>query len=292
MKRMVFAGLTLALMATAAMAGGGWVQPPVQSFAATSLQVKDVAGALWVDVKPTDKISVQVSGDRERVKTLRVYESYNVVHIVDETPGRHFSLGDWHSWFGNHHFSDRDLKNLKIHVVLPDRKLKVEVAGFTGDARIGNTHGPLTFKAAGMGHSVIGDVAAAEVDVAGSGDVRVGRVDGDFSAHIAGNGTISAGDVGHGLDTKIAGQGNVNATSVHGPVNIKIAGQGWVKIAGGEADPFQVRIAGQGDVDFNGVAHNPVIRSAGMAKIRVKKYIGKLDNRDKATFVVGYQSAN
>lgn len=286
MKFLATAAVALGLLTTATLAAGNRVTGPAERFSASGLKVENVAGTLTVDVKPTDKVSVQVSGAKDRLDHVRVYESHHVVHVTD-TQKRHFSLFDWHSWFSDHHHSEDDVKNLKIHVTLPDQKLKVDVHGFTGNARIGNTHGPLTFKAAGMGHSEIGDVGMAEIAIAGTGNVRVGRVAGDFSADIAGNGTISAGDVGHGLNTKIAGQGKVNAASVHGPVNIKIAGQGWVKIAGGEADPFQVKIAGQGDVAFNGVARNPQIRSAGMAKIRVKKYIGKLDTSGKTDFAVG-----
>jgi len=123
--------------------------------------------------------------------------------------------------------------------------------------------------------------AIREATIAGSGGIRVDRVQGEsFSGQIAGSGDLALGEVevadlklgiaGSGEATvragragraqfEIAGSGDINAGGVQAETaTISIAGSGNVRgNASGSAD---VRIAGSGDVEITGGARCTISR--------------------------------
>ena len=86
--------------------------------------------------------------------------------------------------------------------------------------------------------------------IAGSGDMRVDRVQADrFSASIAGSGDLQVGQIRAG-DTKfsIAGSGGITAAGNAQSADISIAGSGDVHLGGFEVRRAEVSIVGSGDV--------------------------------------------
>lgn len=90
----------------------------------------------------------------------------------------------------------------------------------------------------------------ASADIAGSGDMRIDRVEGDrFTAEIAGSGdiAIAALRVGEG-SFSIAGSGAIKAAGSAGRTNVEVAGSGNVDLAGVDAKAASISIVGSGDV--------------------------------------------
>ncbi len=86
--------------------------------------------------------------------------------------------------------------------------------------------------------------------IAGSGDMRVDRVQSDrFTATIAGSGDLQIGTIRTG-DAKfsIAGSGNIAASGTANRANISIAGSGDVNLENLEMRTADVSIVGSGDV--------------------------------------------
>ena len=92
-------------------------------------------------------------------------------------------------------FQEDKPDQLIVTVTVP-RGTRVEVNDIVGKATIGNTEGELRFSSAGYTDSTIGNVAAANVSLAGSGKVLVGNVAGDLKAETAGSGDIQVGNTG------------------------------------------------------------------------------------------------
>lgn len=122
--------------------------------------------------------------------------------------------------------------------------------------------------------------------LAGSGDIKVDRVEGDFSGKIAGSGGIEVGAINGGnAELEIAGSGSARAAGTADQVTAKIAGSGeidaaglaakvaTVKIAGSGAvraqasDSAAVNIAGSGDVEISGGA-KCTVKKAGSGDVR------------------------
>lgn len=122
--------------------------------------------------------------------------------------------------------------------------------------------------------------------VAGSGDIKVDRVEGDFAGEVAGSGGIEVGAMKGGrAELEIAGSGNIRASGTANAVAIEIAGSGdidttalaartaAIEIAGSgnvrarASDSADVRIAGSGDVEVSGGA-KCTVKKAGSGNVR------------------------
>jgi hypothetical protein len=126
-----------------------------------------------------------------------------------------------------------------------------------GDWTVANVAGKMKINQAGSGNTVTGSSGEAVLRIAGSGDVRVGEINGAMTADMAGS-------------------GDVNALSMSGPLSVKIAGSGDVRIAGGHATEMTVSIAGSGDVSLDGVADSLRARIAGSGDVHVKQVNGPI----------------
>ena len=88
--------------------------------------------------------------------------------------------------------------------------------------------------------------------IAGSGDVKVDRVSGDFDGEVAGSGGLQVGRIEGGrVRFDIAGSGGVEAGGKADTVDISIAGSGDVKLGGLSARSADVSIAGSGNIQAN-----------------------------------------
>lgn len=123
---------------------------------------------------------------------------------------------------------------------------------------------------------VIGDVAGAlEADISGDADLRVGKA-AMADIDIAGSGDVALGEIDGMLDVSIAGSGTVRGARLDGPLTARIAGSGAVMIQAGRADSLKATIDGSGLVSFEGTAARPVLRLFGSAEARFGAVEGRL----------------
>ncbi len=291
--RLIAAVAPLALLGAVAFAED---QTVMQSFQAKRVQIDALAGNLKVLVaNDYPGIDVSLAGSQEMIQKIRLSTSGDAVVLAMEGVE-----GDW--WDDMWNWSSSAPGDLRVTItVAPGTPLKVD--NYIGDAEIGDLEAALKMNTSG-GRVRAGNVTRADVAIAGSGDIILGRVAGDLDASIAGSGSVKTGDaqsadieiagggevkvgaVSGDFDVDIAGSGEVYAVSVNGKVNIDVAGSGDVRIDGGVADPFKVDIAGSGDVRFGGTANNPDVSVMGSGNVWISSYTGTLSS-DGADIKVG-----
>ncbi|ALL12975.1 GIN domain-containing protein [Caulobacter henricii] len=135
-------------------------------------------------------------------------------------------------------------------------RLELANAG-CGDWVVANVKGGLEVSQAGSGDTSTGTAGSAEINIAGSGNVRTQEVAGDFTV-------------------AIAGSGNAGAASVGGKVDISIAGSGDVSISGGRATSIDVSIMGSGDVNHDGEVGDVDVSVAGSGDVRIARATGRV----------------
>ena len=124
-----------------------------------------------------------------------------------------------------------------------------------GDWTIANVRGGLEISEAGSGDVKTGSASSAEVRVAGSGGVTLGRIAGDLNANIAGS-------------------GDIHAASISGDLNARVAGSGDVHVDGGQARVMNASVAGSGDVAFGGVAQRLDAKVMGSGDVTAARVTG------------------
>lgn len=124
-----------------------------------------------------------------------------------------------------------------------------------GDWTVGNVKGQFSARQAGSGDLRAGSTGAADVRIAGSGDVNLTAVNGPLTADIAGS-------------------GDVHAASINGDLKANVAGSGDVTVDGGRVRDMKVSVAGSGDVTFGGVANTLEARIMGSGDVRAAKVTG------------------
>ena len=131
------------------------------------------------------------------------------------------------------------LDRLKIEVDGSNLKIGMERGNWGGWKRDG---------AKTLIHVTLPAIRAAAI--AGSGDMRVDRVESDrFAASIAGSGDLQIGSLrARDADFSIAGSGGITASGSAESADISIAGSGDVNLEGVEIRTASVSIVGSGDV--------------------------------------------
>lgn len=115
--------------------------------------------------------------------------------------------------------------------------------------------------------------------IAGSGDISVDKVEGDFESEVAGSGSIGVGALNGGrTSVEIAGSGEFTGAGSVDALDVEIAGSGDVDLAGLTAKTADVSIAGSGNVRANATETAAVkimgsgdVELRGGAKCTVKK---------------------
>ena len=89
-------------------------------------------------------------------------------------------------------------------------------------------------------------------EIAGSGEIAVDKVEGDFYGAVAGSGDLRLAAVkGGNVELSIAGSGGIKAIGIAQSAKVGIAGSGDVDVAGLAAKTAEVSIAGSGNVRAN-----------------------------------------
>jgi hypothetical protein len=115
--------------------------------------------------------------------------------------------------------------------------------------------------------------------IAGSGDISVDKVAGDFDGEVAGSGDLKLGAVAGGkVKLAIAGSGGVSAAGKADSVDLSIAGSGDIDTRGLASRTADVTIAGSGNVTANATESADVsimgsgdVEVTGGAKCKVSK---------------------
>lgn len=126
---------------------------------------------------------------------------------------------------------------------------------------------------------VMGDVGSGlEVDLSGDADFKAGKA-ASVDVDIAGSGDVILGDIDGMLDVSIAGSGSVRNTRLEGPLTARIAGSGAVLVGSGRADKLRATIDGSGTVLMSGVAVDPDLRLYGSAEVRLGAVRGRINHQ-------------
>jgi uncharacterized protein YaiE (UPF0345 family) len=245
-----------------------------------------LVGQLDIQVSSGPQMTYTLSGEAEAIKDVSARVEGDTLVIDQKDPKSSWFM--WFEWNG-----DWDDRRIKVSLTVPTGT-PLDIDSIVGDVTIGDINGPLKFEltaadakigavttaeidAAGAGSIQIASVQGAlNLDVAGSGDVRVGNA-GSVNVDIAGSGELTVGAIAGGLSVDIAGSGDVAIDSVSGPVDFSSAGSGDVVIKNGKATPLKISIMGSGSFDFGGEAVDPNISVAGSGEIKIKSYTGKLN---------------
>jgi len=127
---------------------------------------------------------------------------------------------------------------------------------------------------AGCGEWEAGNVRGKlTVNVAGSGSVRTGTA-GAAELRVAGSGDIATRDIAGPVDAMNVGAGDIDVASVRGAFKARIAGSGHVRAAGGHASAMLASIAGSGDIALKGVADSLNASVMGSGDVRVLRVTG------------------
>jgi cytoskeletal protein CcmA (bactofilin family) len=91
--------------------------------------------------------------------------------------------------------------------------------------------------------------ALAAASIAGSGDMSVDRVQGDFDGNVAGSGNLRVGDLrGGNASLQSAGSGDMQVAGTAAKLSAAIAGSGEIDARGLTATSADVSVAGSGNV--------------------------------------------
>lgn len=270
--------------AAAPTATGG---PVDKTFAVKRVHIDGMVAMVEIIAIPQGPVRVQASGKAETLKELQV-------HAVGDEVVLRLDTDKDEAWFPWNLFNlwskDRKVQDLRIRISSP-LGTPYEIEDMIGSINAGDLDAPLRLD----GHALtarFGRVQNARVSVAGSGRIALGAIketldldiagSGNFEApsaaaaqiEIAGGGSVKLGPLAGGLNAEIAGSGDIRVAQVNGPVDLEIAGSGTILIDGGRATSFDVEIAGSGDIRFKGHADNPRISIAGSGDVRVGTYSG------------------
>lgn len=148
----------------------------------------------------------------------------------------------------------------------------------------------------GSGDASVEGARAASADT-GSGDVRVARIRGEFTASV-GSGDIDARDIGS-LHLLSVGSGDVTASGIRGGAKVGSIGSGDLEIRNtggpveigsvGSGDVELIDIGGgvtvdsigSGDIDADGVRGDLVVHSSGSGDVHHRGVDGRVDIPDE-----------
>lgn len=245
-----------------------------KSYAAESLDVRDVVADVEVRVNHNKGIEVTITGPTSNVKAIRVEVHGTTLCIVGQggmlksggvtISGRNNRV----TTIGNIRASRLSVSGsivigsgitinggggrTKILVRVPART-SVGLSDITGESNIGDTEGDLRVVSTGSDDVNVGNVAKADIIVGGSGDVSVDRVNGELNMSLTGSGEVNVSD------------GNVAL------LRINSTGSGDATFRG-RAENAILTSTGSGDIRVAFVEHQPRVKKTGSGDIRVKNW--------------------
>lgn len=245
--------------------------------AAPSVQIKDAVARVTVipedraDVKvefltrnPSLPLTVTTVGDKTVIDGDL---AHNRIHNCMVLSGR--------TTIGVRGVGKVDWKDIPQVVVRTPRDARVSAGGAVFGT-IGRSES-LTFANAGCGDWTIANVAGQlELSEAGSGDLKAGSA-ASAKVNVAGSGDVALGRIAGPLNANIAGSGDIRAASIAGDLTARVAGSGDIHVDGGQARMMTASVAGSGDVAFGGVAQQLDARVMGSGDVRAARVTGAVN---------------
>lgn len=104
----------------------------------------------------------------------------------------------------------------------------------------------------GKAEFTVNAAALRGASIAGSGNITVDRLNGDFDGNVAGSGDMRLAQVSGGkVDLSIAGSGKIEAAGKADSIDLNIAGSGDIDAAGLTSQTADLSIAGSGNIRAN-----------------------------------------
>ena len=263
-------------LALAAAVGGAAIAGAAA--AAPSVDIRHAAARVVVypEARADVAVSVQQANPRLPLTITRMGDQV----IVDGGLG--WRVGSCHSRFGVRGvgvFGIGDIRYDQLPLIIVHAPLDAKIGAGSAVYGVINRSRTLDFANAGCGDWTIANVAGhARISQSGSGDSRVGSV-AAADVNVSGSGNVQLQAIGGGLNANVAGSGDIAAASVDGVLNARVAGSGDVKVAAGQAPAINARIAGSGDVTFGGVAGRVSASIAGSGDVRVRTVTGPVSKQ-------------
>ncbi len=274
----------------ASAAGAAGTGGPVdRTFPVRRVRIDGLVAQVELIASPQGPVRIQANGKPETLKELQIRA------VGDEVVLR-LDTEEQEAWFPWNLFNlmskDRRIQDLQVRISAP-LGTPYEIDDMIGSINAGDLDAPLRLD----GHSVtarFGRVQSAKVSISGSGRIAIGAIKENLDLDVAGSGRFEAAsaaaaqvDIAGGGDViigpltgafsaDVAGSGDVRVARVNGPVDVDIAGSGGVIVDGGRAQSFRVDIAGSGDILFKGEVVDPSIEIFGSGSVKVGCYSGNL----------------
>lgn len=121
----------------------------------------------------------------------------------------------------------------------------------SGDLIVGDVAGDLSIKIHGSGDFKAGDAGALSASIHGSGDIETGNIASAVSASIHGSGDIKTGDIRGAVSISVHGSGDVETAHVDGGADLSTMGSGDLLLAS-VSGKTHVDINGSGDIEIAG----------------------------------------
>jgi len=258
-----FIGVAIVGMISAASAAGAVARLEIRGAAAHVVIIPEARADIVVGVIRSNRIlplNVTRSGD---VTTI----DGGLGRRVRGCPRLDRGLGVRIRGLGN--IPAADLPQLAIRTPMDVRVSAGEgVSGELGRAA------SLEFENRGCGGWIISNVRGRiRLDQIGSGAVRAGRA-GAADLSVAGGGQIAIGPIAGSLTAVSSGEGTISVERVSGPVIARVGGSGGIDVVAGQAPQLNASIAGSGSIKFGGVAGSVTASVAGSGVVNVARAKG------------------
>lgn len=239
-----------------------WDFPPCRNVAL------NISGACDTEVVPSEdgQTHVVADGTEAFLKTIR----------AEATPEGTFKLH-----FENHHGTIPGTNNrVTVKLALPDGLACGEHVGAvvsgSGTLKIRPDFSAGSLRVSGSGAVQAKNFDTLSVNIAGSGDVGVARVEDALTVSVAGSGDVHC-ECARSASVNIAGSGDLSVREMHGgKLVVKIAGSGDVS-CGGTVNEASVNISGAGSVNGGSVTGGDVsFESGGSGELRIGGIAGHL----------------
>lgn len=257
--RMMAFGLT---MATTLFVGSHHVDAASRQIGPALVKgivIQGLRGEFTVVIGAGPEVDVTVEGVDEALDTVDTEVKNEALWVTIPSASTNIAMvdgdvtvitsggGTSHVQIGNQTFtSDSEPVELEMTARVPEGTI-IRLEGFVGDAEIGDTRADVVLACAAC-DAHLGEIAAFDVSLTGSGDVKVKRVDRALVAKISGDGNIEIvdGDVEQ-TTLAIIGSGLIDFGGRTVDANVSIVGAGDIHIR--EVDnPIHSTIVGSGDV--------------------------------------------
>ncbi len=252
------------LSCTALLIGSATAHADSQTFGPVKVKglvIDGLRGSIIVDVTTGDEVELVVDGENdvlERLETtidddalrIRVPSSDTNIAVVNNqgnisvvtSGGGHaeVTIGD------QTYTSDDEPIELAMRATVPAGTM-IHLEGLVGRTEIGDTEADVVLNCANC-EATLGTIAALDLNISGTGEIAVDRIERALVTEISGGGRVDIADGGvKNASVNIVGSGEVDFAGHAVDASVSIVGSGHVRIRDVD-NPIQSSVIGSGDV--------------------------------------------